>query len=46
MIKLPGNVASVPVAVHSWDCVGGPMIKIPGNVASVLVVVHSWACLG
>ena len=46
MFKLPGNVASVSVAVHSWACLGRPMIKLPGNVASVLVVVHSWACLG
>ena len=36
MIKLPGNVASVPVAVHSWACVGGPMIKLPGIVSSTL----------
>ena len=46
MIKLPGVVSSVPVAVHSWACLGRPMIKLPGNVASVLVVVHSWACVG
>ena len=46
MIKLPGNVASVPIAVHSWACLGWPMIKLPGNVASVSVAVHSWACVG
>ena len=41
MIKLPRNVASDPVAVHSWACLGGPMIKLPGNVASDPVAVHS-----
>ena len=49
MIKLPGNVASVPIAVHSWACLGLPMIKLPGNVASVPVAVHFGkieACLG
>ena len=46
MIKLPGNVASVLVVIHSWACLGGPMIKLPGNVASVPVAAHSWACLG
>ena len=46
MIKLPGNVASVPVAVHSWACLGRPMIKLLENVASFPVAVHSWACLG